>query len=199
MCMSKDVDKLKQKDDFEKEPSSESLKKAMSFVVKRTLPIPKTIAPEQLENLEFPDDLTKISTEQLGQVMTTWTAVLAYTQFEVAKADIEQTARRNKLDFDKKTTYLKMLRIEGITENERAATLVADKHMAQMQANFEYARARYTLLKALLGSYQKYYTALSRELSRRGLGEIVPSGYDEDEDVDITPSLTREMESNDNG
>ena len=68
--------------------------------------------------------------------------------------------------------------------------------MGKLQAKYEYARARYTLLKALMGSYQKYYTALSRELSRRNVGEAHPVEYDNDDvDIQLTPSLFADMQN----
>ena len=112
----KDVDK--RQDELELSESSEALKKSMSFVLKRKLPLPKHIEPERLEELEFPDDLTKVTLSQLGQIMTTWTAVLAYMQYEVAKADIEQTAKKNQMDFEKKKYYLELVEDPTCTEEE---------------------------------------------------------------------------------
>lgn len=195
--MGKDVDEKLALSEIERSDVSESLKKSMSFVLKRSLPVPKYVSPERLEELEFPEDLTQLSLSQLGQVMTTWTAVLAFMQYEVAKADIEQTAKKNQMDFEKKKFYLELVQNRDLTEEERKAKLVAEDRMARLQAKFEYARARFTLLKALMGSYQKYYTALSRELSRRGVGEAHPGEPEDDEKVDLstTPSLFQSMRS----
>jgi len=197
--MGKDVDGCLSINDLELADASESLKKSMSFVLKRSLPIPKMVSPEKLEELEFPEDLTKLTISQLGQVMTTWTAVIAYMQYEVARADIEQTARKNQMEFEKKKYYLELVQNRDLTEEERKARLVAEDRMARLQARYEYARARFTFLKALMGSYQKYYTALSRELSRRGIGEPHP---DEPEDEGLpeirpTPSLFKTVGEDD--
>lgn len=191
--MGKDNDEKKMLAEIERSDASEALKKSMSFVVKRSLPVPKYISPERLEELEFPEDLTALTLSQLGQVMTTWTAVLSYMQFEVAKADIEQTARKNQMDFEKRKYYVELLGNKDLNEEGRKAMLVADEEMAKLQVRFEYARARFTLLKALMGSYQKYYTALSRELSRRNVGEPYPEQPEDDVEIRTTPSLFKTM------
>ena len=198
--MGKDVDEKLALSEIERSDVSESLKKSMSFVLKRSLPIPKYVSPERLEELEFPEDLTQLTLSQLGQVMTTWTAVLAFMQYEVAKADIEQTAKKNQMDFEKKKFYLELVQNRDLTEEERKAKLVAEDRMARLQAKFEYARARFTLLKALMGSYQKYYTALSRELSRRGVGEAYPEEPQDDDmpEIKASPSLFKSMREEEN-
>lgn len=193
--MGTDADQRMKLVEIERSDVSEALKKAMSFVVKRSMPIPKTIPPEALDELEFPEDLTNLTISQLGQAMGVWTSVLAYVQYEVAMADIEQTAKKNQLEFEKKKYYLELAQDRELNENERAAKLIADERMARLQVKFENARARFTLMKALLGAYSKYYNALSRELSRRGIGEAVPEPPEPDDDVDMspTPSLFKSM------
>lgn len=178
--MSKDVDEFLRRQAAEEE-ESKSLKEATRFVVERSLPLPKHWRAEQLEELEFPDDLTLLSMNQLGYLMGVWTSVIAYTQVEVAKADIEQSARWNKYEFEKKKMYLVLQEDRSLNEEKRKAMLIADKEMVGFQVRYEYARARFTLLKAMLSAYQKYYTVLSRELYRRGLGEGLPRDGDEPE------------------
>lgn len=171
--------------------SSQSLKRAMSFVVEKSLPIPKHWGPEKLEELEFPSDLTNLTMAQLGKLMGHWTEVIAYINFEVAKADIEQSAAKNQLDFQRKKYYLELGADpeKSYTEKEKEARIVADEEMARLLLRFEYAKARFTLLRALAGSYQKYYTALSRELSRRGVAGPEPSDDDYDDGLDVEPDL----------
>lgn len=157
--------------DLEMEEQSASFKKSMSFVVSRVLPIPKQWSAEELEKAEFPKDMTALSLDELGRLMSVWTSIIAYTQFEVAKADVEYSALSRQLDYNRKLLYLKLSGKEGYTEEMKRAEMVVNDVVARISVQTEYARARLTLLKALLSAYGKYYTALSRELSRREVVE----------------------------
>jgi hypothetical protein len=57
--------------------------------------------------------------------------------------------------------------------------MVVNDTVARISVQTEYARARLTLLKALLSAYGKYYTALSRELSRREVVEPTQIGRED--------------------
>lgn len=183
--MKKDVSKqdVSKKDvsisDLEMEEQSASFKKAMSFVVNRVLPVPKQWSAEELEKAEFPEDMTALSLDELGRLMSVWTSIIAYTQFEVAKADVEYSALSRQLEYNRRLLYLELSGKEGYTEEMKRAEMVVNDVVARISVQTEYARARLTLLKALLSSYGKYYTALSRELSRREVVEPTQIGRED--------------------
>ena len=183
--MKKDVSKqdVSKKDvsifDLEMEEQSTSFKKSMSFVVDRVLPIPQQWSAEELEKAEFPKDMTALSLDELGRLMSVWTSIIAYTQFEVAKADVEHSALSRQLDYNRRLLYLELSGKEGYTEEMKRAQMVVNDVVARISVQTEYARARLTLLKALLSSYGKYYTALSRELSRREVVEPTQIGRED--------------------
>ena len=167
--------------DLELDGQSRAMKEAMSFTIGKGLPIPKNWSGEDLEKLEFPNDLSRLSIDQLGDLMGVWSSVMAYAQFEVARADVERTASGNKYDFEKKKIYLQLTARGGMNEEQRKAEVTIQT--AKLQADYEVVRAKYTILRALLGSYSKYYQALSRELSRRGISGMgsAPVEYEEDD------------------
>lgn len=149
------------------EQESQILKDAMSFVIGKSMPLPKQWAGEDLDKLEFPNDLTVLTSEQLGEVLGVWTSVMGYAQFETARADIQRTARWNRLEIARKEKYLELTVAKEFTEEGKKAKVHV--HTAKLLKDYEEAKAAYTLMNALLGVYSKYYQALSRELSRRGL------------------------------
>jgi hypothetical protein len=176
--MGTDLDKLRESQIFdETEPSSVTLKKALSFVERKKFPMPKHWTPEELDQLDFPSDLTLLNMAELGRQMGLWTSVIAYTQYQVAMADVENTAKYNKLEYERRKLYLSMADVRRGTEEQRKSVLKTDPNIVKLQADSEIARAKFILLKALLDSYSKYYNAFSRELSRRGVigGERPPS------------------------
>jgi len=169
-----------------------ALKEAMSFVIGKKMPLPKNWTGEELEKLEFPDDLSMLSTDELGKLMGIWSTVMAYAQYEVARTDIDKTARWNRYEFERKKEYLYLLELGGMTEEQRKAEVYVNT--AQLRADYEVAKAKYVLMNALLGAYSKYYQALSRELSRRGLDgvERIPKdNYDDDDMIDLEKGKER--------
>jgi hypothetical protein len=193
--MGVDMDKLREEQVFdETEPSSLTLKKGLSFISRKKFPMPKHWTAEELEDLDFPSDLTNLTFDQLGKQMGVWTSVIAYTQFQVAMADVEHTAKGNKLEYERKKLYLTLLQAGRGTETQRNAVLKTDANLVKLQAEYEIARAKFVMLKALLDSYSKYYNAFSRELSRRGVvgSERPPRvDFDDDSDVDLSAGISK--------
>jgi len=169
-----------------------ALKEAMSFVIGKRLPLPKNWTGGELEKLEFPNDLSMLSIDELGKLMGIWSTVMAYAQYEVARLDIDKTARWNRYEFARKKEYLYLVELGGMTEEQRKAEVYVNT--AQLRADYEVAKAKYVLTNALLGVYSKYYQALSRELSRRGLDgvERAPKdNYDDDDTIDLEDGKDR--------
>ena len=192
--MGKSVDEYKQEQALNQiEPSSSTLKKAKFFVGSKEFPVPKHWTAEELEQLDFPSDLTLLSLDQLGEQMGLWTSVIAYTQYQVAMADVESTAKINKYEYEKAKLYLQLVDTGKGTEAQRQAHLKANSDLGKLHADSELAKAKYTLLKALLSAYSKYYGAFSRELSRRGVigGERPPATHFDDPEPDITEDRKR--------
>ena len=185
-----DLDKLREEQILdETEPSSNTLKKATAFVNRKEFPMPKHWSADELSKLDFPSDLTLLTMAQLGEQMGLWTSVIAYTQYQVAMADVENTAKYNKLEFERRKLYITLVDSKKGTEEQRKSVLKTDKNIVKLQADSEVARAKFILLKALLDSYSKYFNAFSRELSRRGVigGERPPMGHSDDGDeVDLS-------------
>ncbi len=191
--MGTDVDKMKEVKEFDElEPSSHTLKKANSFVERKSFPKPKHWTPEELEQLEFPNDLTMLSYDELGKQMGIWTSVIAYTQYQVAMADIENTAKHNKLEYERSKMFMKLSQDGKGTVAQRQASIKADPNIVKLLGDSELARAKYVLIKALYDSYSKYFNAFSRELSRRGVvGAERPPRTEEEDEVDLSEGFKK--------
>ncbi len=172
----KDADlKAEALEELGNEESSRTLKKSLQFVSRKELPLPRKWSSEELENLDFPEDVTKLSSDELGKLMGLWTSVMGYTQFEAAKADIEMIAKQNKLQYEQKILTLRMLEEKGLTETQKKARVETDSEIIKLKTQYEFARAKHRLVDAMLKIYGRYYNVLSRELSRRGQEPFEPS------------------------
>ena len=86
----------------------------MSFVVGKRLPLPKNWSGGELDKLEFPNDLSRLTNAQLGELMGVWSSVMAYCQYETARTDIDKTAKGNRYEFEKKKMYLRLVAEGGM-------------------------------------------------------------------------------------
>lgn len=183
------VDELHENmDATEEEPSSRTLMRASTFIKKKAFPMPKHWTPEELDELEYPSDLTLLTYNELGKQMGIWTSVIGYTQYQVAIADVEKTAKANKLEYERKKMELQLLEEGNNTDAERQAIIKTDQRLVKLQAESEVARAKFVMLKSLLDSYSKYFNSFSRELSRREVigGERPPKESIDGEKVDLS-------------
>lgn len=156
--------------DLELLESSQALKQSMSFVIGKGLPLPTSWSSEELDKLVFPSDITMLASDKLGELMGLWTTVMSYVEFEVAKADIERTGKENKYEFERRKKYIEYCTSEegkAMSEEFKKSCLLVDDDLKELQIKAEHAKAKYLLIRALLKGYAKYFTALSRELSRR--------------------------------
>ena len=101
------------------EEETHALKEAMSFVVGKMLPIPKNWSGAETQDLEFPNDLSLLTIDQLGELMGVWSMVMAYAQYETARTDIDKTARWNRYEFSRKKMYLQLIDEGGMNEEQR--------------------------------------------------------------------------------
>lgn len=171
MGMDLDVKKTSIEEDIPSD-SSQSLKQALKAIDGKRLPFPRNWSSTELDEITFPDDLTLLTLDQLGSVMSTWTAIMAYVEFEVAKADVERLGKENKYEFEKRKHHIVLSMspdTSSMSEELRKSYLITDEDLHVLQIKAEHAKAQFVLMRALLKSYSKYYTALSRELSRRGI------------------------------
>lgn len=144
-----------------------SLKTASMYVKKKRLPVPY-ISPEDLEDIQFPNDLSRLTNEQLTQAMSDWTQLMSYTHYSVAQADVEKTAKSSAYNFLKSKQWA-ILRSEGKSEEDTRKGVERVTIVAEAKKAFEVAQAKFKLMESLLWGYTKNYQMLSRELTKRGI------------------------------
>lgn len=147
-----------------------SLKTAKLYVKKKQLPVPY-MSPEELEDLEFPSDMTILNNEQLTQAMSDWTKLMSYTNYTVAQTDVEKTAKKSNYEF-LKSKHWAIMRGDGKSEEDTRKGVDKIVNVAEAKKEFEVAVAKHKLLDSLLWGYTKSYQMLSRELTKRGIINI---------------------------
>lgn len=151
-------------EDIEKD--SHTLNDGVSFIVERKFPLP-IMDIEEIDQIEFPADITGLTDDQLLEEMTKWTRLIDYTKFELAKAEIDKTAKWNRYSMEKAKRIVTFSKEVG---NDMAKEMAkADSELAKFLKSYEIANAKAKLLDALLHGYNQNYKLLSRELTKRGL------------------------------
>tara|TARA_Y100000310_G_C20524836_1_gene735490 strand:- start:161 stop:622 length:462 start_codon:yes stop_codon:yes gene_type:complete len=119
------------------------------------------------KEISFPADLTDLTSQELGQVLTAYTGYLVYAEYLVAMADIEHTSYANKLEYVKSGELLKDEVQEYRNVSERNACVEQNSDVRKARTLADGAKAKGSLAKALLSGYDRIAYAVSREISRR--------------------------------
>jgi len=158
------------------EEPSKTLRESLSFVISTGLPLPK-LDKIDVDSIKFPSasELVSMTNEQVTAMMAEWTHLLNFANFELAKHEIERTAKQNKYDRERKK-MIKRLRegnpekgIEGLSEARAKDEADLDENLGKLIYQLELAKAKYMLVEKLYKNYSQNYRMLSRELARRGI------------------------------
>jgi hypothetical protein len=115
---------------------------------------------------KLPADITRMSNDQLGKVYGQFVAVAQYADTQLGLIDIDST--------DQSYGHLieeakHGLTVDGDNKDERAFNLRLNVWVKRKKEISLERRARMTLLEALIKGYDRAISALSREMSRRGM------------------------------
>lgn len=114
-------------------------------------------------NPRLPEDLTALGDRELGKLAGQMTAMGQWLEEQLALADIEHTAHEAHLEQLKARVRLE---VTG-TVPDKAAKVEADPRVIAAVNETFLKEATFKLLRAKLRGYDKAYTALSREQTRR--------------------------------
>lgn len=145
---------------------SKTLQRLEGWASEAELLFPKQTVLE--EQIEFPDDLSETQDAELSNLMGKYAALIAYAQFVLGQAKIEQVSRKAQYDIERAKLYMTYRRDDRMTEKEREAAIELSNVMIPIKFQLVQSEAYVTLLEALLNGYTAKYNVLSRELTRKG-------------------------------
>lgn len=122
------------------------------------------------ESYEFPQDITKLSSQRLGKLQSRLAGWGGYAQYLLGHADIELSLLQNSFDI---TLSLKMSELQGngssrkLKDTLRAQALSEVLELKEAAYTLAEKGAIVTLLKAQKSIYDTQRHAASREQSRR--------------------------------
>ena len=136
---------------------------AMESIKSRGIPTPKKLPPMS-EEQDFPTDMTTLSGNDVRAQMSYWIAQAERANHELSLVSTDVVHCRNLLDqaarFAKATsTHREVWKVE--------AELEQDADYLKTKERLQKAKAVETVLKAARDRFNRYYEALSRELTAR--------------------------------
>lgn len=141
---------------------------ALDFVEELALTLPEHPlgADGQPLQPQLPSDITKLSNEQLGRLYGEFVAVAAYADVHLGLSDIVHVDTEYTSEITEATWGL---HTEGSNKDERTFALKTNHKVRTSKEIALTKRARKVLLSKLISGYERAISALSREMSRRGL------------------------------
>jgi len=121
------------------------------------------------DQVELPSDITSVSSEQLGELMTRLTSWTDYISSQMTMAQLEERAALKKKDFAENTMLIR--RMGSQAKGERVTTVKAEiavsPDIVQLDNDYEEKYAYRKLVEMLLTNHERDLSLVSREITRR--------------------------------
>jgi hypothetical protein len=144
---------------------SGTMKRAEAEVKRLGLEMPKKFANSP-EDLEWPSNVADLTPNELARHLAWWTGWASYIGPEVARAETNATAYQAKYAVN---LGMEMHKRQGDFSKvaELKAAVSQLKHLQEIEMQALEAEAIRKVLKSLLVGYEKKYSTVSREITRR--------------------------------
>jgi len=117
----------------------------------------------------LPPDITDVTSEQLGELLTKLTSWTNYIASQLAMAQLEERSALKKLEFLENTMLVK--RMGAQTKGERVTTVKAEiathQDIVDLSNDYEEKYAYRKLVEMLMTNHERDVFVVSREMSRR--------------------------------
>ena len=132
------------------------------------LPIPSKPSDENIFNewdvlKRKHGSISSIPFSELGEFLDRWTALVAYTRWTEAVADIEQQTSREIRDTIKKQLY----NLQSGTREAKDAGVYTEDIYVEWQGKYNQDFSLYTAVRGLRECYEQRLNSISREITRR--------------------------------
>lgn len=125
---------------------------------------PPRTPSSMMKNADFPEDLTALDSDELGEQMSIWRGLLNFANYQMTLVGIDVDHIQSQID-DKVQTRIATMRAETVTDKKARAN--SDPGLKDLKSQLEHGKAAYNLLNSFCEMYSGNYAAISREISRR--------------------------------
>jgi hypothetical protein len=133
--------------------------------------------PNYADTLVFPaQTLTSLDSEQVSDLHAKYTLLYAYANQSLAEINVEILRLQNKRGERENEIYRRNTAINSLEKWRRDAKMKEDTAIERLNFALTQEHFKRIQLEAILGNYERFIAALSRELSRKNF-ERNPQGY----------------------
>jgi hypothetical protein len=121
------------------------------------------------DQVSLPNDITDISSEQLGQLFTKLTAWTDYISSQLALAQLEERTALRKKDFLENTLLIKRMgaQVKGERITAVKAEISINPEVVELDNSYEEKYAYRKLVEMMLTNHERDLSLVSREITRR--------------------------------
>ena len=123
--------------------------------------------PAFADSLKFPEDVTKLDAMNVSELHGKYTMMYAYANQELAKANVALLRLHSRVALRRNTVFRSRPTLNSQERWRRDAILDSDSDMEIIEAQITSVKMEKTWAEMFVANFERYLTALSRELSRK--------------------------------
>lgn len=133
---------------------------------------PEIPRPKYADTLRFPTDITRLTAQNVSELLGKYTELAAYTSQELSRINIEVLRLQTEISSRRNFLFHRNPSMNAQERWRRDAVLDSDFGMEKFDREISNQKMRKEYTEMFLGNFEKYITALSRELSRKTHDQI---------------------------
>jgi ElaB/YqjD/DUF883 family membrane-anchored ribosome-binding protein len=146
--------------------------KRSQIIFPASAPMPEYYIDEE-GSFKMPDDVTSLEYRELGQLMSTLNSLLQWYGAVVAGAKVDKLTAERVKNFTEAKVRMEILSDEQMKKDYKAredkdAYVNINELVIQVQDWFDTQESTVTMAEQLYKDYERSYSLVSREISRRG-------------------------------
>ena len=130
--------------------------------------LPEFPRPKFTSTLRFPDDITELASANVSDLHGKYTQLFTFVNQELSRVNQELLRKHTEENQIRNVIFRERPTINSQERWKRDAVVSEDPRMESIAADVQGLNIQKLQLQMFVDNYEKYLTALSRELSRKG-------------------------------
>jgi hypothetical protein len=128
-----------------------------------------TFSKPSSEQVTLPEDITEVTSEQLGELFTRLTAWTDYISSQLTMSQLEERAALKKKEFTENTMLVRRMgaQVKGERVTAVKAEIAVNEDVVALDSDYEEKYAYRKLVEMLLTNHERDLQLVSREITRR--------------------------------
>ncbi len=123
--------------------------------------------PSFTKTLKFPEDITELGAKNISDLHGKYTLLWTFASQDLARVNVQILAVETSISFRRNAIFRNRPMINQQDRWKRDAILESDPDIENLELQLAQAKAEKEQIQMWLNNFDRYLTALSRELSRK--------------------------------